>query len=54
MRPYFVNIENIKLEDFNIRHYEMWRQHINSKSISTRYKNTLYKYLKALMNFGAK
>ena len=27
---------------------------MNSKSISTRYKNGVYKYLKALMNFGTK
>ena len=44
MRPYFVNIENIKLEDFNIRHYEMWRQYINSKSISTRQRRNAILY----------
>lgn len=27
---------------------------MNSKPISTRYKNGVYKYLKALMNFGTK
>ena len=51
---YLEPLENIKLESFNIRHFEMWRQFMNSKSISTRYKNGVYKYLKALMNFGTK
>ena len=54
MMIYLEPLENIKLESFNIRHFEMWRQFMNSKSISTRYKNGVYKYLKALMNFGTK
>lgn len=54
MMVYLKPLENIKLESFNIRHFEMWRQFMNSKSISTRYKNGVYKYLKALMNFGTK
>ena len=51
---YLELLENIKLESFNIIHFEMWRQFMNSKPISTRYKNGVYKYLKALMNFGTK
>ena len=47
-------VHQTKLESFNIRHFEMWRQFMNSKPISTRYKNGVYKYLKALMNFGTK
>lgn len=54
MMVYLEPLENIKLESFNIRHFERWRQFMNSKSISTRYKNGVYKYLKALMNFGTK
>ncbi len=54
MMVYLEPLENIKLESSNIRHFEMWRQFINSKPISTRYKNGVYKYLKALMNFGTK
>ena len=54
MMVYLEPLENIKLESFNIRHFEMWRQFMNSKPISTRYKNGVYKYLKALMNFGTK
>ena len=54
MMAYLEPLENIKLESFNIRHFEMWRQFMNSKPIFTRYKNGVYKYLKALMNFGTK
>lgn len=54
MMVYLEPLENIKLEAFNIRHFEIWRQFMNSKPISTRYKNGVYKYLKALMNFGTK
>ena len=54
MMVYLEPLLNIKLESFNIRHYEMWRQYINKQKISTRYKNGIYKYLKAIMNFGTK
>ena len=54
MRPFLEPLDNLKLVGFNIRHYEMWRQAINARNISTRYKNGLYKYLKTLLNFGTK
>ena len=54
MMPYIKPLYNIKLESFNIRHYEMWRESINKQNISTIYKNGIYKYLKALLNFGNK
>lgn len=52
--PYLEPLFNIKVESFNIRHFELWRQSMNEKKISTRYKNGVYKYLKAVMNFGTK
>lgn len=54
MKPFLEPLLKIKLESFNIRHYELWRQFMNEKNISTRYKNGVYKYLKAIMNFGTK
>ena len=54
MMPYLEPLFNIKVESFNIKHFESWRQYINEKKISTRYKNGVYKYLKAIMNFGTK
>lgn len=54
MMVYLESLYNIKIDTFNIRHYELWRQYMNEKNISTRYKNGIYKYLKAVMNFGTK
>ncbi len=54
MMPFLKPLYNIKVESFNIRHFEFWRQFMNEKKISTRYKNSVYKYLKAIMNFGTK
>lgn len=54
MKPYLEPLFKLKIQTFNIRHYEMWRQFMNEKKISTRYKNGVYKYLKAVMNFGTK
>ena len=39
MMVYLKPLENTKLESFNIRDFEMWRQFMNSKSISTGYIN---------------
>lgn len=54
MMVYLEPLYNIKIDTFNIRHYELWRQYMNEKNISTRYKNGIYKYLKSVMNFGTK
>ncbi|MDD3452697.1 MAG: site-specific integrase [Bacilli bacterium] len=54
MRKFITPIENIKVAEFNIRHYEMWKKTVNQDHFSTRYKNTIYKYLKAIMNYGTK
>lgn len=54
MMVYLEPLYNIKIDTFNIRHYELWRQYTNEKNIPTRYKNGIYKYLKAVMNFGTK
>ena len=43
MMPYLEPLFNIKVESFNIRHFELWRQYMNKKKISTRYKNVVYK-----------
>lgn len=40
--PYLEPLFNIKVESFNIRHFELWRQYMNKKKISTRYKNGVY------------
>lgn len=52
----FQSLYKIKLSDFNIRHFEAWKKEINdnNKQYQTSYKNTLYKNLKALLNFAVK
>lgn len=52
--PFLEYLDNIKLEDFNINHYEMWKKKINSKNLATSYKNDILKFLKAILNFGTK
>ncbi len=47
-------LDNIKLVDLNINHFEKWKEYINSKGWSTAYKNDLYKYLKSILNYGMK
>lgn len=52
--PFLEYLDNIKLVDFNINHYNMWKKKINSKPIATSYKNDILKFLKAILNFGTK
>jgi len=52
--PFLEYLDNIKLVDFNINHYNMWKKKINSKDIATSYKNDILKFLKAILNFGTK
>ena len=52
--PFLECLDNVKLVDFNINHYEMWKKKINAKPIATSYKNDILKFLKAILNFGTK
>lgn len=52
--PFLEYLDNIKLEDFNINHFEAWKKIINSKNIATSYKNDILKFLKAILNFGTR
>ena len=51
--PFLKPLDNIRLIDFNINHYEMWKKSLNDRGISTRYKNDILKFLKAILNFGS-
>ncbi len=51
---FFKNLENIKLKDFNITHFEIWKNEINSLCLSTTYKNNIFKFLKSLLNYATK
>lgn len=52
--PFLEYLDNIRLVDFNINHYNMWKRQINNKQIATSYKNDILKFLKAILNFGTK
>ena len=51
---YIQYLDNIKVKDFNLQHYEMWRKKILECKLSTRTRNYIYKFLKTIMNFGTK
>lgn len=48
------DLDNIKLKDFSITHFNKWKENINKKSYSTRYKNNIYKFLRTLLNYAVK
>lgn len=52
--PFLKCLDNVKLIDYNINHFEMWKKEINKKDIATSYKNDIYKFLKAILNYGSK
>jgi len=52
--PYLDILTYIKIREFKLEHYETWKKNINKKDISTIYKNSILKFLKAMMNYGTK
>ena len=51
---YFHSLDDIKLKDFNIEHFEKWKKEINSYGFSTNNKNHLFKFFKELLNYATK
>lgn len=51
---YMALLDNIKVKEFNIQHYEAWRKKILEYKLSNRTRNYIYKFLKTIMNFGTK
>lgn len=51
---YMALLDKIKVKDFNLQHYEMWRKKIMEYNLSNRTRNYIYKFLKTIMNFGTK
>lgn len=50
---YLEPLYKIKLKDFNIQHFENWRQNINNTHLSTKYKNDILKFLKSILNYAS-
>ena len=51
---YMQLLDNIKLKDLNVTHYELWRKEINKLNIATSYKNDIQKFIKIVLNWGEK
>ena len=47
---YMQLLDNIKLKDLSVKHYELWRKEINKADISTAYKNDIQKFIKIVLN----
>ena len=54
-KKFLAILDNVKVKDFSISHYELWKKEINkNKHFSNRYKNDIYKFLKAILNYATK
>jgi integrase len=51
---YFTTFDNIKIMDFDIKHYLKWRASINSLPLAVKTKNHYHKFFKEILNYGAK
>lgn len=51
---YMALLDNIKVKEFSLQHYELWRKKILEYPLSNRTRNYIYKFLKTIMNFGTK
>ena len=52
---YMQMLDNVKLVDLNITHYERWRKEISKlTNISTSYKNQIQKFIKIVLNWRSK
>ena len=51
---YMKLLDDIKVNEFNLQHYEAWLKEILKYKLSTRTRNYIYKFLKTIMNFGTK
>lgn len=51
---FFKDLENVKVNDFTILHFERWKEYMNKQNLSTNHKNHIYKFFKAILNYGTK
>jgi len=50
---YIEPLYNIIVSEFSINQFNLWKEEINNKDLSTTYKNNIYKFLKALINHAS-
>lgn len=53
-REHLKYFDDINVNELNINHFEEWKKEINKLDLATKTKNDLYKYLKCVLNYGAK
>lgn len=51
---YMQLLDNIKLKDLNVKHYELWRKGISRLDIKTSTKNDIQKFIKIILNWDSK
>lgn len=49
---YLKPLYKIKVKDFNIPNFKNWKAEINKLDLTTSYKNNIYKFLRALLNYA--
>ena len=47
-------LDNVKLRNFNVKHYLQWRNMISNLGCSTRTKNGYHKFFKEILNYGTR
>lgn len=54
--PHLQYLDNIKLSEFSIEHFNKWKKKIDAKPElkCTSTKNDIFKFLKAILNYGSK
>jgi len=50
----FECIKDIKVNKFNINHFNLWKETIDKENYSTTYKNKIYSFLVGVLRFGEK
>ena len=50
--PYFEMLFNIKVQDFSISHFELWKEKMYEFDLTNATRNDIFKLLKAMFNFG--
>ena len=51
-RKHLESLYKVKVSDFNINHFNYWKKEMNNKSLTIKTKNTMYKFLKSIINYG--
>ena len=51
---YLESLYKVKVLDFNLVHFNQWKNSINKLELSTTYKNNIYKFLRALLHYANK